>query len=260
MTCVLFPSWPRQVTSSERCGDQAPPPHERLCAIRCGQDCELGPWAAWTSCRGGQGACRGGVATRVRRVVQSPREGGARCPPRVQRRQCWGDRDACLEDTPLSLPLTARESHVSHVSRVPQSRHVTMYVGPWSNCSLLAAGEPGPQSVSRVVTRHSDTVTRVKTFTNPRQSVTSVTGGLRYPASASLSQVSQPPASDKFYSGAPLVGQRTREVLCRGERGESLAWSACMDGDNDNNNDDDDDDGDDQAPAPPWSRRTDRAA
>ena len=170
VTCVLFPSWPRQVTSNARCEGQAPPPGERLCAIRCGQDCQLGPWAAWSRCSGGCGQGLGGVTSRVRRVVTPPREGGARCPPRVQRRQCWGVRGRCGEqgDSPVSLPLTARNSHVSHVSRVPQSRHVTMYVGPWSNCSLPSDQEPSHGAVSRVVTRHSDVTRHVKTFTNPR--------------------------------------------------------------------------------------------
>ena len=157
------------------------------------------------------------MMTRVRRVVQPPREGGARCPPRVQRRQCWGPcRSEQLEDTPVSLALTARNSHVSRVSRVrlQESRHVTMYVGPWSNCSLESGG---PES--RVVTRHSDimsSVTRVKTFTNPRQSLTS-----------EPLQISAP--GHTFLSPPPSVGQRSREVRCRGHQGESLALSACMD-------------------------------
>ena len=31
-------------------------------------------------------------------------------------------------------------------------------------------------------------------------------------------------------SPAPEIGQRWREVLCRGEDGQSLPWSNCMDG------------------------------
>ena len=34
----------------------------------------------------------------------------------------------------------------------------------------------------------------------------------------------------QFHSPAPHVGQRTREVLCRGGDGESVGWSHCMDG------------------------------
>ena len=228
VTCVLFPSWPRLVTSDTRCDGQAPPPGERLCAIRCGHDCELGPWAAWSRCSGACGQGTSGVTSRVRRVVTPPSGGGQRCPPRVQRRQCWGQRGRCAgdqgEDTPVSLALTARNSHVV---RVPQTRLVTMYVGPWSNCSLSPEQEPG--SASRVVTRHSDmTVTRhVKTFTNSRQSLTSSVPGHHPGHPAPLLQ--QSPAS-RFLSAAPMIGQRTREVRCRGERGESLAWSACMDG------------------------------
>ena len=225
VTCVLFPSWPRLVTSDARCSGQSPPPGERLCAIRCGQDCQLGPWTAWTRCEGapcGQPGA-GGVTSRVRRVVTPPSGGGARCPPRVQRRQCWGARGRCGEqqgDNPVSLPLTARNSHVARVR--PQSRQVTMYVGPWSNCSLTP--DQDPSHGSRVVTRHSsDTVTRhVKTFTNSRQSLTSGLG--QHPA-----PLSQSPGP-RFFSPAPMLGQRTREVRCRGERGESETWSACMDG------------------------------
>ena len=189
VSCVLFPTWPRVLTEPEQCSDQIKPSHERLCAVRCGQDCELGAWGAWSVCVRSCGQDHG-VSTRVRRVITPPTGTGQHCPPRVQRRQCWSG--VCGHDTPLSLPL---QSQHLPPQITQQQRHVTVYVGAWSNCSITRS--------------RRDAVTHVNSYQNTRHT--------------SITEVS-------FHSSAPDIGQMTREVLCRGEGGDSIGWSNCMDG------------------------------
>ena len=164
-----------------------------------------------------------GVSTRVRRVVVPPSEGGAHCPPRIQRRQCWSGRCSQELDSPVMMPLKASNSRVSsHVSR-----HVTLYVGPWSNCSSTLSRS---SQQTRIITRRD--ISLVKSFPNLRQS----SSGSR------VSHVGYVTSqSHVFHSPAPHVGQRTREVLCRGGDGESVGWSHCMTGH-----------------VPPWCPRTGR--
>ena len=173
VTCVLFPAWPRVETDARECEEVAAPGRERLCAVRCGEDCELGPWQGWAR-------CEDGVTSRVRRVISPPAAGGSKCPPRVQRRHC-----PSATPLPLLLPL-----------RSPGQ--VTVYVGPWSNCT-----------VDRQLTRRS---------VSGSSSVVA-----RYLSGQTLPDT-------QHSSPAPEIGQRWREVLCRGEDGQSLAWSNCMDG------------------------------
>ena len=179
LSCVLFPSWPREETDPARCGEVKAPAQERLCAVRCGRDCELGPWQGWARCQ-----CGRGVTARVRRVVSPPVQAGAQCPPRVERRLC-----------PPSPPCSSTTPGPPLVLGLREPRQVTVYVGPWSNCSLPA--QPSKRSL--------------------------VGAGRFLPGEASLQegQLSSPP---------PQIGQSWRSVLCRGEEGESLPWSHCMDG------------------------------
>ena len=202
VTCALFPTWPRVATDPIRCSDQPQPLHERLCAVRCGQDCQLGPWETWSSCAS---SCdTSGVSTRVRRVIVAPSEGGAHCPPRVQRRQCWPGK--CNHGAaPVMMPLVAKKDMTLQGSH----RHVTVYVGPWSNCSSSISQSTKLKS-GRVVRRD---ISHVKTFQNPRQSGLTRVSSVTYQVPGSyMSQMSQSQSSEKFHSSAPVVGHRTREV------------------------------------------------
>ena len=94
------------------------------------------------------------------------------------------------------------------------SRHVTVYVGPWSNCSDLV--QPSQPQQARTVTRRA--VSHVRQYQGPG------------PGHVSQLASELPPPAAVFHSAAPRVGQRTRDVLCRGEHGGAVAWSLCMDG------------------------------
>ena len=158
--------------------------------------------------RGGAAQVRGENAGPESRLLRfNTREGGARCPPRTQKRHCWPG--LCPEaGPPRSLPLSAPR----RVARV--SRHVTVYVGPWSNCSDLVP--PGQPQQARTVTRRA--VSHVRQYQGPG------------PGHVSQLASELPPPAAVFHSAAPRVGQRTRDVLCRGEHGGAVAWSLCMDG------------------------------
>ena len=177
LSCVLFPSWPRVETEPSRCEEVTAPGLERLCAVRCSRDCEVGPWEGWARCQ-----CGRAVTARVRRVISPPATAGpggsAPCPPRVERRAC-----------PPSPPCTPPRPRVLGLSQA--ASQVTLYVGPWSNCSLPA--QPSKRSAF-------------------------------LPGPASLQETAGPS------SPPPQIGQSWRSVLCRGEAGQSLPWSRCMDG------------------------------
>ena len=105
LTCVLFPSWPRVETEPSRCGEVKPPGLERLCAVRCGEDCELGPWQGWARCQ-----CGREVTARLRRVISPPAQAGSRCPPRVERRHC-PPTPPCSHTSPAPPPPAPPPGH-----------------------------------------------------------------------------------------------------------------------------------------------------
>ena len=52
-------------------------------------DCEVGPWRDWGEC---DVRCGPGVRQRTRPVTRAPLNGGAACPPTVQKTACDGAR------------------------------------------------------------------------------------------------------------------------------------------------------------------------
>ena len=153
------------------------------------------------------------MRTRIRRVVAPPIKEGAHCPPRLQKSLC-SPKTFCgnsLSDiAPLVLPL--------------QDRHlkVSVYVGPWSNCSH---GTSLP-SQNRLLVRRDSTFAEslqnsARTF--PSKKVTFPSEKVVFPLHKVpglpwITQSDTPDQSSK--SHPPVIGTRTREVLCRGGEGE----------------------------------------
>ena len=182
-----------------------PPGLERLCAVRCGEDCELGPWQSWARCQ-----CGRGVTVRVRRVISPPAQAGSECPPRVERRHC-PPSPPCSHTSPGPPPGPPAGPPAGPLGGPPggpppgplvlglrSPSQVTVTVGPWSNCSL--SSQPSKRSV--------------------------VGAGRFLPGGSSSSSLQETQPS----SPPPQIGQSWRSVLCRGEAGQSLPWSRCMDG------------------------------
>ena len=160
------------------------------------------------------------MRTRIRRVVVPPIKEGAHCPPRLQKSLC-SPKTLCggsLSDiSPLVLPLQDRQGAVS------------VYVGPWSNCTPVTTL---PSQTRLLVRRDSDFIQN-SAHTFPSKEVTFPAEKVVFPMHKvpGLPWLTQSDSSDQSSkSHPPVIGTRTREVLCRGGEGETIPFSACMDG------------------------------
>eukprot|EP00090_Calanus_glacialis_P045441 TRINITY_DN8432_c0_g1_i1.p1 TRINITY_DN8432_c0_g1~~TRINITY_DN8432_c0_g1_i1.p1 ORF type:complete len:1537 (-),score=130.83 TRINITY_DN8432_c0_g1_i1:368-4978(-) len=227
VSCVVFPSWPHKQTDPFNCRDAPKPSHERLCAVRCSDDCQVGSWQGWSICS--SESCESAVRTRIRRVVIPPDNGGKSCPPKLQKSLC-SNKKLCESRTSTNNP----ESISPFVLPLKDNRQgeATVYVGPWSNCTPVTS----LPSQTRLLVRRD--LTFVKSLPNsgptfPSKSVTFPLTKVSFPSSKVpgppwLTQSDIPDHSS--ISQPPLIGTRTREVLCRGGDGESIPFSKCMDG------------------------------
>ena len=62
VSCVVFPSWPRQPAPAHHCHALPAPPTTRLCAVHCG-GCRAAAWSGWSECD-----CQAGLETRTRHL------------------------------------------------------------------------------------------------------------------------------------------------------------------------------------------------
>ncbi|KDR24128.1 Thrombospondin type-1 domain-containing protein 7B [Zootermopsis nevadensis] len=186
----------------------------RFCHIPRPQDCVVGPYGDWSSCKG----CSAVNQTRVRAVLVAPLNGGRPCPQLTDTRVC----------NPRAECLVHSSSSAEEGSRAPSPEY-KLKLGEWRRCEAPTSVVSADLIEARVNTPFQQHGGHDALYI-PGSSAGSSNNNNNnvFPVSPVLGGTSTE-STENYFTFQPQVGYQTREVSCRDSRG---AISLCLNEEN----------------------------